>query len=207
MKSSVLAVVVALVSCLAQSCTAVVSPDTSRLAGHGSGADAGAVVVEDGAVAVDAGAILDDGGADSVDGGATPCGPGLIECGASCVDASRDPAHCGGCGRACASTERCSAGTCACDPAGPSDCAPGCPVGTQDCGGSCVDLARDPRHCGACGDACAVDELCVSGGCQAFRSGRGCTSCPCGSCWGDFGQCCLHPVLDVVVCVDADSCP
>lgn len=41
-----------------------------------------------------------------------------------------------------------------------------CPVGTTDCGGSCVDLQRDPAHCGACHAPCNADQACVAGACS-----------------------------------------
>lgn len=50
----------------------------------------------------------------------------------------------------------------------------------------CVDLATNPRHCGACRHRCATDETCVAGACSA----------PCGVCvvadpstCGTDGQC------------------
>ncbi len=43
------------------------------------------------------------------------------------------------------------------------DAAPSC-SGTL-CGGICVDVARDPAHCGACGVACPKDAGCVVGLC------------------------------------------
>lgn len=41
------------------------------------------------------------------------------------------------------------------------------------CGGSCVDLASDVNHCGACGVTCAAEDPCRDGvcGCPAGRTG------------------------------------
>jgi hypothetical protein len=35
------------------------------------------------------------------------------------------------------------------------------------CGGACVDLQTDAANCGACGRACAADQVCLGGGCSA----------------------------------------
>ena len=40
-----------------------------------------------------------------------------------------------------------------------------CASGMVQCGGGCVSLPSDPLHCGACGKACGVGMLCVSGRC------------------------------------------
>src|SRR5262249_22690476 len=41
------------------------------------------------------------------------CALGEVLCGAECADPAKDPAHCGACGHACATTEVCSQGVCA----------------------------------------------------------------------------------------------
>jgi hypothetical protein len=41
--------------------------------------------------------------------------------------------------------------------------APGCEAGAELCGGECVDISKDVKHCGACGRACT---LCEKGQCQ-----------------------------------------
>lgn len=43
---------------------------------------------------------------------AMPCERPLMVCSGACVDLQRDAAHCGTCGRACLSDERCNAGRC-----------------------------------------------------------------------------------------------
>ncbi|MBK7401306.1 MAG: hypothetical protein IPJ34_34890 [Myxococcales bacterium] len=40
-----------------------------------------------------------------------------------------------------------------------------CAAGSRRCAEACTDVARDPRHCGACGKACGVDESCRAGAC------------------------------------------
>jgi hypothetical protein len=40
-----------------------------------------------------------------------------------------------------------------------------CRAALAQCGGECVDLDRDPRHCGACDNACAGGQACVLGAC------------------------------------------
>ncbi len=46
-------------------------------------------------------------------------------------------------------------------------CAATCPGTQVVCSGQCVDNQTDPRHCGACGMACAAGQACVTGMCQA----------------------------------------
>jgi hypothetical protein len=41
-----------------------------------------------------------------------------------------------------------------------------CTVDQLCCGASCVDPTSDPRHCGGCGMACAVEEECVASVCE-----------------------------------------
>ncbi|MCU0671263.1 MAG: hypothetical protein MUE69_00575 [Myxococcota bacterium] len=41
-----------------------------------------------------------------------------------------------------------------------------CTVDQLCCGTSCVDPTSDPRHCGGCGMACAVEEECVASVCE-----------------------------------------
>jgi len=47
-----------------------------------------------------------------------------------------------------------------------------CTSGCECCGtGTCVDIASDPLHCGACGNACGPDSYCASGGrCVALQT-------------------------------------
>lgn len=44
--------------------------------------------------------------------------------------------------------------------AGPPACGDGCGGGLACCDGVCIDLSASPEHCGACGNACSLDEFC-----------------------------------------------
>jgi hypothetical protein len=53
-----------------------------------------------------------------------------------------------------------------------------CPSPLEVCGGVCVDLSSDPRHCGGCGASCAAGRSCQASTCSdsigvscAVRSG------------------------------------
>lgn len=46
-----------------------------------------------------------------------------------------------------------------------------CALGYAYCEGACVELASNASHCGACGQACASDEVCLSGVCEASAEG------------------------------------
>jgi len=54
-----------------------------------------------------------------------------------------------------------------------------CPTGQEPCGTECVILSSSPDHCGACDNACASNELCVSGSCEL--------DCPLSSEYDDCG--------------------
>ena len=47
-----------------------------------------------------------------------------------------------------------------------------CVTGYSVCEGACVDLKRDPRHCGACERSCPSSVACVAGVCGGDASGR-----------------------------------
>ena len=73
---------------------------------------------------------------------------------------------------------------------GRTRCAAGlrrCKAGTKK---PCVDLATDPAHCGACGNACAVGETCAAGVCTGSCT-PSCNGSQCGDdgCGGTCGQC------------------
>ena len=80
--------------------------------------------------------------------------------------------------------------------AGPLDGGPidaGCAAPRRLCGGACVDVQTDPRHCGACGAACTtLGQACVAGKCACAAttcSGR-CVNLAtdpnhCGACGND----------------------
>lgn len=108
------------------------------------------------------------GSTSSSSGGAT-CG-GLLACGATCVDSKNDAKNCGACGKTCAGSEVCVAGT----------CGTVCPTGTEKCGDKCVDKQTDRANCGACGTTCAAGSVCSAGACSA-SCGAGLTTCGTGA--------------------------
>lgn len=76
-------------------------------------------------------------------------------CGERCVSVKSDPAHCGGCGHACAQGKVCSEG----------ECADACDDSHTDCDGACIDTRSDPEHCGGCESACAEGIECKDSAC------------------------------------------
>ena len=40
-----------------------------------------------------------------------------------------------------------------------------CPPGQTLCGTTCVFTSQDPMNCGACGNLCAGNTVCISGSC------------------------------------------
>lgn len=95
--------------------------------------------------------------------GVCTCPPGEKECGDACVDVSANPSHCGTCGNACGSGQKCERGV----------CVAACTVNTNNaCGdGKCWDLEADPKHCGSTCRSCRSLETCTAGAC----------ACPAGS--------------------------
>ena len=57
----------------------------------------------------------------------------------------------------------------------------GCPEGKTRCGVRCVNLDRNERHCGSCGNRCDAGEQCVRGECQGGcpPGETVCTGCAC----------------------------
>jgi hypothetical protein len=49
----------------------------------------------------------------------------------------------------------------------------GCDTSDRCCDGECVDFANHQAHCGACGNRCLANQLCVNGACScsAYQSG------------------------------------
>jgi hypothetical protein len=60
-----------------------------------------------------------------------------------------------------------------------------CPIGLTCCLelGPCVDTAKDPNHCGGCGQACEPGLSCVAGVCT------GCSASTCAGCCDANGNC------------------
>lgn len=46
-----------------------------------------------------------------------------------------------------------------------------CMAGQQACAGTCVNVQVDAANCGACGQACAGNQLCAAGHCGPKCSG------------------------------------
>lgn len=115
-------------------------------------------------------------------------------------------------------------GACTCD-GGPACTG----VGTACCDGACVELARDPMHCGTCSIACSGDQRCVAGRCaerdvadggvdtdasmpECFGVGDcnlshegAANACVGGECMCGAGEPCAFPEIccgDSAVCVD-----
>lgn len=97
-----------------------------------------------------------------------------------------------------------------CAPVGPLVLAPvstsdgDCPQGFVGCGGTCVDLASDAAHCGACDSACdggttdgPEGAVCVAGACAC---GAGTTTCPL-----DAVDMCLATQTDPNACGDCTT--
>src|SRR5262245_1315023 len=65
-----------------------------------------------------------------------------------------------------------------------------CTSAQQVCDGTCVEVRRDPRHCGRCGNVCPSGNACVDGQC-ALSCQQGLTNCA-GFCVNprtDLGHC------------------
>ncbi|MBI3184218.1 MAG: PQQ-binding-like beta-propeller repeat protein [Myxococcales bacterium] len=56
------------------------------------------------------------------------------------------------------------------------DAGSGCGAGRTNCGGSCVDTATDSSHCGGCGSACGLNQVCSGGSCTCGASLTRCGS-------------------------------
>jgi hypothetical protein len=50
-----------------------------------------------------------------------------------------------------------------------------CPSPLEVCGGVCVDLSSDPFHCGNCGNACGLSQVCRSAVCLDY-AGAACAN-------------------------------
>ena len=140
------------------------------------------------------------------------CEPGWGDCNGDPSDGCEAnlalPQHCGQCGSACGSGQLCAAGGCV------TTCAP--PL--TSCGGSCVNVASDPRFCGSCSGGCIATYGPAATTCTAGTCVMGCepgyTACPGGGCvdlQNDPGSCggCSHvcpaPTNGDAICV-AGTC-
>jgi hypothetical protein len=71
------------------------------------------------------------------------------------------------------------------------------------CGDQCADLETDPSHCGVCGNACPMGDVCVMGSCV-----NGCVPQTCAGLGADCGQVAdgCGGVLQCGDCVAPESC-
>jgi Stigma-specific protein, Stig1 len=90
-----------------------------------------------------------------------------------------------------------------------------CTGSEVQCGGACVELQRDPVHCGACDATCAPSDVCIAGSCQSVCAQEQTPCGPepadcadlgsdhdnCGACGNDCGPL----VCDRGVCADICS--
>lgn len=77
-----------------------------------------------------------------------------------CIDPQSNPAACGTPAVTCGSgTPSCLNGSCS------ATCG-----SLFNCANACVDQLRDPLNCGDCGNACAVNEVCIVGTCEIFAN-------------------------------------
>lgn len=106
----------------------------------------------------------DDGGACSGECSPITCQARRADCNRDAkdgceVDLASDPESCGGCGKACAASEVCSA----------TGCTTSCPAGQATCGRSCIDTSTNLDHCGACDKPCTAGAnataTCAAGTC------------------------------------------
>jgi len=77
-----------------------------------------------------------------------------------------------------------------------------CAIGLTECGGVCVDLLSDPKHCGTCFAACAPDQFCGPSG--AFPSVVGpsmcSTACPGGGALMNCDGACVALIVNSAHC-------
>lgn len=100
---------------------------------------------------------------------ALSCPPEQVLCDAACVNPATSQVYCGAdaqCGgyAVCSAHEICHEGTCTAVCLGGQTA---CPSGGSTV---CVDLDRDPVHCGQCDVACATHQACFAGACTNFAT-------------------------------------
>ncbi len=101
---------------------------------------------------------IPEAGVDASPVDASTCSGGQTSCSGSCVDTTKDPANCGGCGAACMPLQVCSQSVCVCAP------------GATQCGALCLDTSINAANCGACAAACPAGSVCTDGQCAAATS-------------------------------------
>jgi hypothetical protein len=145
------------------------------------------------------------GGTDCVNGAcAAACQPGETLCNGTCTNLQSDPYNCNACGNSCPgllnSDKSCQAG----------GCVTACSGGLTACtvtsglssGSACVNLQKDPTHCGACGTACGNNQVCDAGKCVPYILASACWECGDGN---SMPLCC--PLNGRTICTSAAACP
>lgn len=107
------------------------------------------------------------------------CPDGLNLCADRCVDWQSHREHCGGCQKSCATGEACVSGKCAACATDQLLCGGECcPPTLGCCGGVCTNVKQNTKHCGACGNVCAVGQVCCDGKCADLnREQEHCGAC------------------------------
>ncbi|MBL8604225.1 MAG: discoidin domain-containing protein [Myxococcales bacterium] len=127
------------------------------------------------------------------------------------TDTQSSAAHCGGCGRACASRPN-TVASCA-----SASCQYRCAAGFGDCDGNAANgcetnLATSPNHCGACNTVCNLANAvsaCTAGACivSGCNTGYGdCDNNPGNGCEVDFQSNNAHCGRCGAVCSSGNSC-
>ena len=138
------------------------------------------------------------------------CPEGQQLCGDQCVNVQTERAHCGACGMRCPGGQVCAAGMCRleCGPA-LARCIDGSlPDGGVASGGGddvCADVQTDRLHCGACGNVCAMGQICRNARCEAAcPEGQSACGGRCVNLQGDDANCgaCGTPCGNGFVCIE-----
>jgi hypothetical protein len=118
-----------------------------------------------------------------------------------------DGNNCGSCGNGCPTLTNgnsyCQNGGCktACDN-GFMACAVGSFLGQPAAPYACVNLQKDPAHCGSCGNACPQSQVCDAGHCVPYILASACWECGNGN---SMPLCCS--LSGQTICTNASACP